>query len=214
MGERGKCAIDAVQVSRSFQIVVITSEDFLVHEIPHIKKLFTAGLKTLHLRKPKASIDELREFLGLIPEKFRNRIIIHDHYPLIKEFKLRGAHLTEHNRNSNTKISFLKRNKIKIISTSFHSIESLKQSRRKYDYIFLSPVFDSISKQGYKSKFDLNDLKPALKRYKNIIALGGVTDKNIFFVKNSGFRGAAVLGYIWKGKDPVLNYRKLISKIK
>ncbi|MGZ3865732.1 MAG: thiamine phosphate synthase [Bacteroidia bacterium] len=201
-------------MSRSFQIVVITSEHFPKNEILHIKKLFAAGLKILHVRKPKAKKEELNEFLTQIPVKFRDRIVIHDHYSLIREFRLKGAHLPEHVRNSKIKISFLKKNKIKIVSTSFHSIKSLKQTRRKYEYFFLSPVFDSISKQDYKSNFKLTELKAHLKKQKNAIALGGVTDKNIASTKKAGFRGAAALGYVWKGKNPVSNYRKLLSKIK
>src|SRR5688572_24523039 len=41
----------------------------------------------------------------------------------------------------------------------FHSLTQLEACRQKYDYAFLSPVFDSISKAGYKSPYDLNELK-------------------------------------------------------
>src|ERR1700740_2037383 len=124
---------------KQFQIIVITSEDFQQQEISSIKKLFAAGLKTLHLRKPDASEEELRELLKSIPKKFRKRIVIHNHYALIKEFKLKGAHLPESARRSR------QQQKIKVISTSFHSIKKLKLSRRKYEYVFLSPIFDSLS---------------------------------------------------------------------
>src|SRR5687768_15635196 len=56
----------------------------------------------------------------------------------------------------------------------FHSLEELEACQQHYEYAFLSPVFDSISKTGYKSKFDLHSLKVFLRnRKEKIIALGG-----------------------------------------
>ncbi|MGZ3862392.1 MAG: thiamine phosphate synthase [Bacteroidia bacterium] len=200
-------------MSKRFKIVTITTEGFFKTEIPLTKKLFHAGLELLHLRKPEASEEELRQFLKKLPEEFRSRIVIHNHYSLIKEFRLKGAHLPERTRKSKTKIEFLKKKKVKIISSSFHSSEELKKNRRKYEYVFLSPVFDSRSKAGYKSNFALAELKPLLKKHKNVIALGGISDKNILSVKEAGFYGAAAIGCIWEGKNPAANYKKLLSKI-
>ena len=69
----------------------------------------------------------------------------------------------------------------------FHSLEELKAHKEKYDYAFLSPIFDSISKEGYKSKFShrlhrtsqiKSELISAISG-KYIIALGGIDeDKN------------------------------------
>lgn len=195
-------------MSKKFNIVIITPEGFQKNEIGSITKLFWEGLKTLHLRKPEATEDELRNFIELIPDKFHSRIVIHNHYPLLREFKLKGAHLPERIRRSAIP------KQTKIISTSFHSIKKLSLSRRKYQYVFLSPIFESISKAGYKSNFNLEYLESFLKKHKNVIALGGVSDKNILSVKRSGFYGAAALGYIWEGSNPVINYKKLVSKIK
>ena len=44
----------------------------------------------------------------------------------------------------------------------------------KLDYAFLSPIFDSISKQGYSAAFDLSFLETAIANAKcPILALGG-----------------------------------------
>ncbi|HXD94336.1 MAG TPA: thiamine phosphate synthase, partial [Bacteroidia bacterium] len=87
------------------------------------------------------------------------------------------------------------------------------KSRRKYEYVFLSPVFDSISKTGYKSNFDLENLKPFLKKHKNVIALGGVNTKNIELIKQVGFSGAAFIGAVWQNKNPAKSYKELVLKI-
>ena len=60
----------------------------------------------------------------------------------------------------------------------------------------LSPVFDSISKQGYRSAFDPDSLRPWLEG-KRVVALGGVTPERIPLLRDAGFSGAAMLGYFW-----------------
>ena len=197
----------------TFKIIVLTPENFVAKEIESVCKLFSEGLPLLHIRKPYFSEQDLREYIIKLPSKYYRRIVLHSHYKLVKEFKLKGAHLPEKARASKKTIELLKRNEIKIISTSFHSTAQVKRSRRKYEYVFLSPVFDSVSKQGYRSKFILENLIPVLKT-NNIIGMGGVTDKNILSLKETGFTGAATIGYVWESKSQVQQYKKLLLKIK
>ncbi|HEX7413897.1 MAG TPA: thiamine phosphate synthase [Bacteroidia bacterium] len=199
----------------SFEIIVITPEVDSPKETDVICRLFEMGLQVLHLRKPNTIIDKLRKYIQRIPKQFHKRIILHSHYDLIKEFNLKGAHLTEKVRESVKEINTLKRKKTKTISTSFHSTKEILNNNINYEYVFLSPVFDSISKQGYKSNFTSDELTLFLKKTKQrVIALGGIDDKNSKILKQLNFSGAAVLGFIWESKTPVENYKKLISKIK
>src|ERR1700746_3780497 len=73
----------------------------------------------------------------------------------------------------------------------FHSIEEMEKNNKKYEYAFLSPVFDSISKEGYKSKFDLNELKSSLLFRKEtkgeVYALGGIDEDKIEIINELGF---------------------------
>ncbi len=180
-----------------FLLVVITPEKNHSKEIEIITSLFECGLKILHVRKPDFTEDQLRFYLQEIPNNFYKKIVIHSHYKLATELNLKGIHLTEKARKTKRVNSTFK-----IISTSFHSTAAIFKSRRKYEYVFLSPIFDSISKQGYKSNFSLEELKYFLQRKKNIIALGGINIENIESVKQKGFAGAAVLGSIWENKNP------------
>jgi thiamine-phosphate pyrophosphorylase len=101
----------------------------------------------------------------------------------------------------------------------FHSLEELKQYyiAGRGQMAFLSPVFDSISKQGYKSNFSdrLNkfiQFKPELMaaiKGKKIIALGGIDEDKIEMVRKVGFAGAAVLGAIWNNKNPLDKFLKI-----
>lgn len=63
-------------------------------------------------------------------------------------------------------------------------------------YATLSPIFDSISKQGYKAAFNFDELQSALSKLKlPVIALGGVTPEKIPLLTTLGFKGAAMLGH-------------------
>jgi thiamine-phosphate pyrophosphorylase len=93
---------------------------------------------------------------------------------------------------------------------SAHSFEELKEMGNR-EIVLLGPVFDSISKHGYKSKFSKEELKAGISQWRGFIgdgnkklyALGGINAENIGELKELGFDGAAVLGGVWNCADPV-----------
>ena len=102
----------------------------------------------------------------------------------------------------------------------FHSLKELEDYKEKYEYAFLSPIFDSISKVGYKSNFDLQEIKSFLQKQKalpfgeglggaSIIALGGIDETKIEICRQLGFAGVAVLGAIWNSKNPVEKFNTI-----
>ena len=99
----------------------------------------------------------------------------------------------------------------------FHSLEELTAHKGKYEYAFLSPVFDSISKEGYKSKFRhrlhrFSQIKSELIRAisgKAVIALGGIDEDKIETCRELGFAGVAVLGAIWNSSSPIEKFKRL-----
>jgi len=96
------------------------------------------------------------------------------------------------------------------ISRSCHSLAEVAEWKERCSYVSLSPIFDSISKQGYKSAFSREELLQA--RHDGIIddkvfALGGITFSRIEEVKALGFGGAMILGDAWK-KSPAPTHSK------
>lgn len=175
-------------------IVVITSEQFFESEGKTINTLFGAGLQRLHLRKPHASANECERLIQSINSKWYSRISLHDHFELAKKYGIGGLHLNS--RNPQPPYGFAG-----ILSRSCHSLKEIAEEKYKYDYLFLSPVFDSISKQGYTAKFGGGELQAAAADGtidNKIIALGGITPEHIEKAAACNFGGAAVLGYIWK----------------
>ena len=82
---------------------------------------------------------------------------------------------------------------------SCHSIDEVEEVDGKLEYCFLSPIFDSISKQGYEANFNQEELKKFLKKERGIkvIGLGGVTENNYQELLDLGFDGGAFLGAVW-----------------
>ena len=174
--------------------ITITSPEFLSGEATFIGKLFLQGLDLLHLRKPEASLKGYKQLLLQIPEQWHSRIILHEHFELAEEYKLHGIHL-------NRRCSVAPNAYHGSISCSCHTIEEVITQKDSKDYVFLSPIFDSISKVGYHATFSPTLLKQAAIENvidEKVIALGGITANNIPLVKEWHFSGVALLGDIWK----------------
>ena len=174
--------------------ITITSPEFLSGEATFIGKLFLQGLDLLHLRKPEASLEAYKQLLLQIPEQWHSRIVLHEHFELAEEYKLHGIHL-------NRLCSVAPKAYHGSISCSCHTIEEVITQKDSKDYVFLSPIFDSISKVGYHAAFSPTSLKQAAMENiidEKVIALGGITANNIPLVKEWCFGAVAFLGDIWK----------------
>lgn len=194
------------------KLILITTPTYFVEEDKIITKLFEEGLDILHLRKPETAPIYAERLLTLIPEKYRKRIVVHGHFYLKEEYKLKGIHLNQ--RNPMPPMDYSGH-----LSTSCHSLEEIKLQKKKFDYMFLSPIYDSISKPDYNSVFSPEQIRKAAKEGiidKKVIALGGINEQNILEIKDYGFGGAAIIGGLWNKFDPNFdnNYQPLIEHFK
>lgn len=144
-------------------------------------QLFRDGLEVFHLRKPLHSVDELRAFLDLIERRFLPRITLHSFQDLVMEYPVGGIHVSEEEHRkfpmNMSQIEFLFRKRPELRQTaSFHKLDKLRFAPGKLDYVFLSPVFDSISKPFQTAAFSQEDLLETLSHVKpQVIAAGGST---------------------------------------
>ncbi len=84
---------------------------------------------------------------------------------------------------------------------SCHSLAEVMERKRGMDFVTLSPIFDSISKQGYMSAFTEEEIREAVSQGiidSQVYALGGVTFEALPKVKEMGFGGAMILGDAWR----------------
>lgn len=171
-----------------FKIIAITSPSSYPNEAEIINSLLKRDdITFLHIRKPDYQQFEIEMLLKQIDSNFHSKLKLHDHFQLLEKYSLAGVHLNNRNREAPLGA--------KSISKSFHLLSELKDLEI-FDYFFISPVFDSISKNGYKAAFDLKELEIAIKN-KKAVALGGVTPEKIPVLKKMGFWGGAMLGYFF-----------------
>lgn len=177
-------------VERASGLIVITPERNLSREIELLEKIGQAGVYRIHIRKPHLKRDELRGYLKELCQRVDPKLLtIHYDRNLAKEFALGGLH-------SRAEIS--KEDDSFIRSCSCHSIKELELTEGM-DYMFLSPIFNSISKSGYSAAFDIDSLKLPIDR--RVVALGGVDGSNIEALAEGEFFSAALLGSIWSDRD-------------
>ena len=161
-------------------------------EVEAIGRYLTSGaLDLFHVRKPETDSDYTRRLLEILPSEFLPKIILHSHFDLINDFKVGGVHIKKESEQLNGYEG--------IRSRSCHSLAELDSPLSgSFTYSFLSPIFDSISKAGYKSAFEgkENELIEISKRIP-VIALGGVTPQKFKKIFDLKFAGAALLGYLW-----------------
>ena len=183
-------------------VIVITKPEMFPGEADMVNTLFANGMQRLHLRKPGASEEEMAEWIGRIDLPFRQRIIVHDHHRLLRTMGLGGIHLNARNPEAPAWFSAERQKRRSVtLSRSCHSLEEIAQWKGVCDYLFLSPIFDSISKGGYTSAFTRETLLQAYHDglfSKPVYALGGVSADNIRSIYDYGFAGAAVIGSLWQ----------------
>ena len=172
--------------------LAITRPELYVEEIREAVYLLENKVDILHIRKPNATVEEL-EHLVVALTKYRDRVVLHDHFELAVKYSLGGVHLNS--RNSEAPSDFCG-----TVSRSCHTVEEVMHYKEECDYVFLSPIFDSISKEGYCSAFSLAELERL--RDSGVIdgrvyALGGITEDKLQIVNDLGFGGAAMLGAVW-----------------
>lgn len=201
-----------------FSLLAITPHDETV-ELPWLAQLFANNLHRLHVRKPGWSRAALADYVQAIAPEYRPRLVLHAHYDLAHEYNLGGIHLTEAARRAPGLARLLRGRGQLSVSASLHTLADVQQHRRHYNYVTLSPIFNSISKENYPSSFDLDQVRAALHKLAQrpgyrpqVLALGGIEAANVAQVRQAGFAGAAVLGSIWQRPDPVASFRELAAQ--
>lgn len=193
-------------------LIVLTSDRDIKNEATLINSLFDAGLNRLHLRKPQFTKDEYCILLDQIDTKFYKKIMLHEYHSLVDRYKLRGIHLQEKARRDmkGALQSFTidcKEAGYKV-SSSFHTIEDIQRNKGLFEYVMLSPVFNSISKTGYEGKnFDVSHIDEF------VVGMGGINADTLQATFNLGFKGVGILGGVWNTVSPIKSFKRIKDKI-
>lgn len=193
------------------KIIVISSPNHKDDEARLIQDLLEAGLWRFHLRKPDWSADELRSLLDHVPKAHLQRIVLHRRPELLAEYPLAGYHLT-------SKEDYPTEQRPGSLSRSFHDLVALGNTTETLDYVFIGPVFNSVSKQGYTAAFHPNELRRFFRKVKEsekpapmAFALGGIIPDRVRVCLGLGFDGVAALGAIWASRSPARKLHRYIA---
>ena len=184
------------------RIIVITDTSFAASEAESIRILLSEGVDRVHLRKPQSAEADMRRLIEALPPELYPRLTLQDHLHLAGEYGIGGVHLNARNPEIPAGFGGL-------VSRSCHSFEELA-SHPTEDYLFLSPIFDSFSKTGYRA----GELREAFVQgiiNPRITALGGIRPEHLPALKEYGFGGAALLGYIWQSATPGELVRRMLE---
>lgn len=181
-----------------------------------MEALLSAGLGRLHLRKPGADAEALEGLVRRLAPQWASRLVLHG--PNGRELALRygvpnvhGAVLYKDGRGYSGGGPMVDAAGL-TPSTSVHSWEEFRRLPAGLTYAFISPLFDSISKPGYRAGTGLikqpNGELPCVP-----VGLGGVSDETIGPMLECGWRGAAVLGWIWEERGRELGRLEQLQKV-
>jgi thiamine-phosphate pyrophosphorylase len=209
-----------------FLLAVITKPGIFPGEADYLEGLLEAGLTKLHLRKPRAGEKEKTVLLERLAPRWAGRLVWHGSRERALSYGIAQVHgsvglagglgksggglpvetgdrlATERGGRWGSAVQLA-------VSTSVHSWEEMKTLPAGLAYAFISPLFDSISKPGYGANTALLDL-PADDLPCLPVGLGGIGADTIGEVMRRGWKGAAVLGWIWEEpREAVRRYERL-----
>jgi len=205
---------------RPFTLVVITTPFFFPGEAECLEGLLAAGLEKLHLRKPGAGEEEIEGLLRQVSPRWRSRLVLHgsrDLQSLAVRYGIPQVHcpLDEQagQKPGERAAGAPDREAPIAISASLHSWSAMKKVEGAgLAYVFMSPVFNSISKPGYPANPVLLQ-RPAGPYPCKVIGLGGVDKDTIGGLIRQGWDGAAVLGWIWEEPGAAVKRYEQLKKI-
>jgi thiamine-phosphate pyrophosphorylase len=180
-----------------FRIIILSSAQMVARETEIVNELFEIGMPRFHLRKPGASMEDLKNYLTEINPKYYSKISIHHHHKLAEEIPTGGLNLTfeamKKRLDSDDPAPIRG-----TTSVSIHSWREYHRVKNEADYVLISPVFKSVSKIQLLPKKSLKSLPgDSVRGRARIFALGGIQPSNIKTAFELGFDGIALLGHIW-----------------
>ena len=181
------------------KLFVETSPIFFVEENAILDAFFNEGLDFLILNKPNSNPLFCERLLTLLNKRWRNRIIVNEHFYLKDEFDLKGIHLDELHKE-------LPRGYSGFYTRSCNTIEEIDYWKRRCQYV-ITPKLDEELTHRYVAAKVLCD-KVIANEIKNI--------DDVKKYHDMGFGGVVASNAIWNQFDAYqsVSYKQLIDFFK
>ena len=174
-----------------------------------VVKLFDAGLGRLHVQSVRDwNVRQYEAFLQQVPEVFWNRIVLEEQPDLVLSRKLAGFQMLPGDRIPP------RWPKTAALSLKCHSYDEMRSTLKGCHYLFLSPIFPSVSKRDYVPQRTHREFQVIVERWRAeggcpVYGLGGITPQNAAHVRALGFDGMAFIGSVWESAQPVQAFLEL-----
>lgn len=191
-----------------------TEEEFL----KTIEESIKGGVSLVQLREKKLNETEFLKIaskLKKILKKYEIPLIINDNVKIAKKIDADGAHVGQNDLEAKKARKILGKNKI--IGVSAHNIQEAKKAEEDgADYIGCGTIFKTPTKKDATTltKQDLIDVVNAVNI--PVVYIGGITEKNVKELANTGIKGVSVVSSIMESENPKIsseNLKKEIEKI-
>lgn len=174
-----------------------------------VVKLFDAGLGRLHVQSVRDwNVRQYEAFLQQVPEAFWNRIVLEEQPDLVLSRNLAGFQMIPGDRIPP------RWPKTAALSLKCHSYDEMRSTPKGCHYLFLSPIFPSVSKRDYVPQRTHREFQVIVERWRAeggcpVYGLGGITPQNAGHVRELGFDGMAFIGSVWESAKPVQAFLEL-----
>ena len=169
-----------------------------------IERALAAGLDWIQIREKDLSgqaLFELCRAAAGLPNPKGTKLFVNGRADIALAARLDGVHLPS---DSPSPAEYRRCGFNLIIGASCHSLEELREAEEcGADYVFYSPVFESISKPEYGPAVGLDALARACASVKiPVLALGGVSAENAHECSAAGAAGVAGISLFQSAADP------------
>ena len=184
--------------------------------VTQAEKALKGGATMIQLRHKSASGYELYEWaLGLkeLCRAYNAVCIINDRVDIALAADADGVHLGQEDLPANAAKKLLGKNKILGISVSSVA-EAEKAVQSGADYLGLGHIYPTLSKQKSGEPVGPRRITEVTKNLAvPVIAIGGITDKNVCEVIRAGASGVAVISTVADAPDPEKAASSLIQNM-
>lgn len=190
----------------------------MAREVEWLDEMAATNIDGIVLRKMNMETNKLLAFTEQLSKRTLAKLIVSDE-SIFEQFNVKGFHfkrifLNQSDPKKIKEIKELAKARQQIISVSCHKKEDFIAMGQDYDIVFVCPIFNTISKVSNHTNWNLPELKYLFSNKQkkgNYFALGGVNNSNISKIKDTGFDGLGILGYIWTNQeDPLQQLNKIV----